>query len=339
MRTTRPKQSQQAAPRAAPPSRRALATAAVLLALPIGFIALRCAGSNDVPFIVQSSAAPWIAAPEPVAGTLHQWGREDILKSVFRRRFELRAVPASALLRVRALRAFRVFVNDVLVPGATSDGSRWRDTLELDLAPRLVNGMNEVAVEVENPIGPGLLSLQLAGVEPPVRSDREWRVAVDGGPPALAVLADDTQQSPSALAVGTPAEALREHWLAVALCFIAGAAASLAAGRFATPGFLQRLPAATLALGLAAWASLFARKLVHLPVTVGFDAQSHLQYVDWIASRRSLPLATDGWSTFHPPLFYALGAVSLPLPRSRGACCRTIPPRARSPSCSPPRFL
>ena len=309
MRNTRPKRSQQEVERgAAPLSRRALAIAAALLALSAVFVVLRCASSNAIPFIVQSGRAPWIAAPEPISGTLRQWGREDFPVSVFRRRFELDPVPAPAWLRVRALRTIRVFVNGVPVPGAVSDGSRWRDTLELDLAPFLVAGANEIKVEVENPIGPSLLSLRFEGLEPPLVSDREWTVSVDGGPAARVELADDTRRSPDALAVGTPGQALRERWVAVALLFVAGVAASLAGRRFGKSAWVKWLPTASLALGLAAWAALFARKLVHLPLAIGFDAQSHLYYVELLASRRGIPLATDGWSTFHPPLFYALSA-------------------------------
>jgi len=309
MPSTGPQPSQPAASRGgAPLSRRVLAAAAALLALPVLFVVLRCASSNDVPFIVQRDAAPWIAAPQPVEGTLRQWGREDVPKTVFRRGFELREPPREARLRLRALRAFRVLVNGAAVPGAASDGSRWRDALELDLAPWLAAGANELAVEVENPIGPALLSLRLGGVEPELRSDRDWRVSVDGGAPALAVLADDTRPSPHALAVETPGEALRERWVSVALLFVAGAAASLAAGRVAPPGLLASLPVLTLALGALAWVWLFVRKLAHLPLSIGFDANSHLQYVNWIASKHSVPLATDGWSSFHPPLFYALAA-------------------------------
>ena len=278
---------------AAPLSRRRLAITLALLALPVVWVVLRCASSNEIPFISQSSRAPWIAAPEPVTGTLRQWGREDFPVSVFRRRFELDRVPAPAWLRMRALRAFRVLVNGEPVPGAASDGSRWRDTSELDLAPWLRPGANELVVEVENPIGPSLLSLRLEGLEPPLVSDREWRVSVDGGPAGFVELADDTRRSPDALAVGTPRQALRERWVAVALLFSAGAAASLAGRRFGTPALLQRLPAASLALGLAAWAALFARKLVRLPLAIGFDVQSHLQYVELLASRARDP-ARDG---------------------------------------------
>jgi hypothetical protein len=112
--------------------------------------------------------------------------------------------------------------------------------------------------------------------------------------------------------VDTPGEALQRHWAWVALLFLAGAAASLALRGRGSPRLLPSLPGASLALALAAWAALFAHKLVRLPVTVGFDARNHLAYVDLLLRRRELPLATEGWSTFHPPLFYALCAALLP---------------------------
>ena len=54
-------------------------------------------------------------------------------------------------------------------------------------------------------------------------------------------------------------------------------------------------------------------------MTVGFDARGHLEYVELLASRREVPLATDGWSTFHPPLFYALCAAAAARRASRSA--------------------
>ena len=118
-------------------------------------------------------------------------------------------MPAEARLRVRALRAFRVLVNGEPVPGARSDGSRWRDTTELDVARWLRPGANQLAVEVENPTGPGLLSLRLDGPGLSIASGPDWQVTLDGGRVALAGLADDTRRSAAALAVETPAEALR----------------------------------------------------------------------------------------------------------------------------------
>ena len=294
------------------PSRGALAGAAAIGVLSLGLVVLRCSCSQEIPFIAASREAPWISALEPVDGTLRQWGREDIPVTVFRRRFELAQVPAEARLRVRALRAFRVLVNGEPVPGARSDGSRWRDTTELELARWLLPGSNELAVEVENATGPGLLSLWLAGPGLSIASGPDWQVTLDGGRVAPVGLADDTRRSDAALAVETPGEALRGRWVAVALLFVAGVAASPALRSYGSPGLLRALPGASLALALTAWAALFARKFALLPVTVGFDARGHLKYLELLASRGEIPLATDGWSTFHPPLFYALCAAVLP---------------------------
>jgi len=300
------------------PSRGTLTGAAAIAVFSLGLVVLRCSCSQEIPFIAPSRAAPWIAALEPVDGTLRQWGREDIPVTVFRRRFELAQVPAEARLRVRALRAFRVLLNGEPVPGARSDGSRWRDTTELDVTRWLLPGENQIAVEVENPIGPGLLSLRLEGPGLVIASGPDWQVTAKNGRVAPAILADDTRRSAAALAVETPAEALRDRWVAVALLFVAGAAASLAFRSHGSPRLLQALPGASLALALAAWAALFVRKLALLPVTVGFDARGHLQYVELLASRHEIPLATEGWSTFHPPLFYALCAAVLPSGSSFG---------------------
>jgi hypothetical protein len=294
------------------PSRSALAGVAAIAVLSLGAVMLRCASSQEIPFLFPSREAPWIAAQEPIDGKLRQWGREDVPVTVFRRRFELAQPPSQARLRVRALRGFRVLINGEVVPGAEGDGSRWRDTTDLDVARWLAPGENQLAVQVENPIGPGLLSLRLDGPGLGVASGPDWQATVDGGRVVPVWLADDTRRSSAALAVGTPAEALRDRWVAVALLFVAGVAASLAFRSYGSARLTAALPGATLALALAAWAVLFARKLVALPLLVGFDARRHLEYVDLLASRWQVPLATDGWSTFHPPLFYALCAAVLP---------------------------
>ena len=54
-------------------------------------------------------------------------------------------------------------------------------------------------------------------------------------------------------------------------------------------------------------------RFAELPLRVGFDAAGHLDYVRWIADGRGLPDATDGWSMYHPPLFYVLAAVPVAL--------------------------
>jgi hypothetical protein len=64
------------------------------------------------------------------------------------------------------------------------------------------------------------------------------------------------------------------------------------------------------------WVSVYATRTSQLPVLMGFDIVGHLEYIDFLREQKRLPLATDGWSTYHPPLAYLLtslvtGAVDL----------------------------
>src|SRR5262249_16923594 len=49
-------------------------------------------------------------------------------------------------------------------------------------------------------------------------------------------------------------------------------------------------------------------KTSRISTAVGFDAPGHLFYVDYIVAQGKLPIADEGWSTYHAPLFYLLSA-------------------------------
>ena len=51
------------------------------------------------------------------------------------------------------------------------------------------------------------------------------------------------------------------------------------------------------------------------PVTNGFDARAHIEYIAWLKKHTSLPLATAGWEFHQPPLYYVVNQ-SLPTLKS-----------------------
>ncbi len=63
-----------------------------------------------------------------------------------------------------------------------------------------------------------------------------------------------------------------------------------------------------LALLLAAGTLLRVWNLLRYPVDMGFDAKGNWDYIAHLSAGWQLPAPGDGWSTAHPPLFYALGA-------------------------------
>jgi hypothetical protein len=91
------------------------------------------------------------------------------------------------------------------------------------------------------------------------------------------------------------------------LLFTAGAVAFLVARRRGPPGLVRGLAVAAPVVATAAWMWLYA-KTARIPLEVGFDARHHLQYLGILLDEGRLPLAAEGWSTYHPPLFYAAAA-------------------------------
>ena len=283
------------------------ALGALVVVLPLGLVVARCSFSPEIPFVQPGPDAPWVMAPRPVSAALEQWGRSEVPVTSFVHRIE-RTGSEPVRLRVRALRGFAVSVNGSEV--ARDDGARWREPRVVDAAPWLRPGANEIRVDVARATGPALLEVRAEGA-PELASGAGWQVRIDGEPIGAAIPADDTRRNPAALSVETPLEAGGRVAVAWALLFALGAGGWLLVRR-GVGGHTAWLPAVALALAAAGWIFVFATKAARIPAAVGFDARHHLYYAGWIREKLALPLATDGWSTYHPPLFYALSALVLP---------------------------
>ena len=45
------------------------------------------------------------------------------------------------------------------------------------------------------------------------------------------------------------------------------------------------------------------------PIQNPYDVEAHLQYIQIVAEEKRVPKSNEGWSTFHPPLYYVVSAV------------------------------
>ncbi len=59
------------------------------------------------------------------------------------------------------------------------------------------------------------------------------------------------------------------------------------------------------------WLLLFWNNARLLPFHAGFDSEEHLKYINYIQEHRALPLPTDGWEMYQPPLYYLIASASL----------------------------
>jgi hypothetical protein len=262
--------------------------------------------------VVPEPAAPWIGFPHPPTGLLFVAPRDAPKVTRFERRVEVPAAGApDAVLRLAALREVALWVNDEPVP-LPPPGRHWRAPREVDVSARLRPGPNRIRAEVVNPTGPGLLSLRVSGLAEPVVSDSSWSASFDGGAWAPARPIAAWPRNPSAFAMPDPAEGLWARRDLALGSFAAALLVSLALRRQAAAAWRRRLLAALPALAALAFAGLLAAAF-RIPIEVGFDARHHVDYVEFLRERRSLPLATDGWSMFHPPAYYVPTALLVEL--------------------------
>ncbi len=293
------------------------AGAIALLLVSTAFFAGRCALDPAIPFVVQRGDAPWIMFPAAPTGLMGLAPRAAPPITTFNKSFQVPAEGASrVVLSLRAMRSFRALLNGTELTGPNADLRHWARFRRLDVTHLLRPGANALRVEVTNPTGPGLLSLRLEGLPRPLASDASWTVSVAGGPTQKAILASDDRVNPSGYALDSPLEALAARRDTVLLLFTIALLLHLgtrsAPGGRLLPPLLRALP--WLACGV--WGALFWLSMLKIPLRVGFDAHHHMAYVDFLREHGALPLASDGWMMFHPPLFYAATAALVELQRA-----------------------
>jgi Flp pilus assembly protein TadD len=272
---------------------------------------------DDIAFLSAERPAQWILYPIVGSSEMHKVVR---LETVFRRTFSLPSRPGEASLRVRALRQAVVRLNGQVVSFSNPSGS-WKQDSRQDVAALLRPGKNEISVTVSNDRGPAALWLVLECPEVALASDLSWEASRMGATWQSAVLATDPIAYPNldpdgiGERVGTSLQKVWAMWLMFAglsglvvlgcwrwLAQSAGDAA-------ATARKWTWIGRGTFLLIAVVWTAMFLHNSPYLLPIAGFDAPSHLDYVNYIRQNGRLPLPDEGFEMYHPPLYYLLAAI------------------------------
>jgi hypothetical protein len=216
---------------------------------------------------------------------------------------------AKSTLTVQALRSFRVFVNGRAIGGVGAEEIPWWNARSFELSAHLHDGTNEVRVEVENDRGPPML---LAWSEElGIATGADWKAIGDDGTARPVIAATDDRRPSISSEYPSAWEGLRSAWLLLVVAFALGTSVSLAEGRVASAvGDRWKLRS-----GHARWLVMGAlvviglHNLTLLSPRFGYDAAHHFDYIRYVALTWRVPLATDGWQAFQPPLFYFVAAL------------------------------
>jgi hypothetical protein len=278
---------------------------AALVAISLGWAVF---GSDDIPFVRRGGGPGWVGAPVTTTSNLIGVNPQAVPTYTFVKRFSVQSIPASAPLEARGLRELELELNGQrLLPD--DDRTGWRDPLELDVAGALREGRNELRAGVRNVRGPALLQLSLQLGERVIETDEDWSVVPPGSNSVRASWADDTGRHPETRLIPQPGQVLQDEAVWVIAVFLACTFVAALGGRLLGPGLRAASPRIVLAAVTLFWLLVFALKSSHLPVMLGFDVPAHLRYIDLILEQHALPLASEGFSNYHPPVFHALTAL------------------------------
>jgi Flp pilus assembly protein TadD len=272
---------------------------------------------SNISFLPTLPRAEWIIYPKAVEGPIHP---HIELGTIFSRSFVLQAVPEQSTLRISGFHHYSISLNSQTLNEPQQRGRSWKDPDLFAPSSFLHPGTNEILVTVANSNGPPALWLLLTAGNFSLKSDESWEASHAGAVWKYAQLAKKPLPVPvgNDLYVGDgPGAAFAKRWPILLVFAVISAAITLLIARMKSaktsdPRFWLK-EWFSIAVFAAFWIGIFANNLPVLPALHGYDAGGHRDYIAYIESKRSLPLAGEGWEMFQPPLYYIICTALLKL--------------------------
>jgi Flp pilus assembly protein TadD len=273
----------------------------------------KCRFDPAINFLPSDSRAEWILFPAPVEAGAH---RIAMIDTNFRRQFQLTSSTKSAHVEIRAARRAELKINGKAIEIPAT--GNWKNINGVDVSGFLQIGSNTIEGRVFNDDAPAVLWVRLRADEFQLRSDSTWEASLAGSAwrPAAIAAASKYPRPGNLLAGGEAILAvLPKIWPAWIAFAIAAILLVFLARRFlcSTSENDWRIVAWPVGLAALAWLALFWNNTRLLPFHSGYDSTDHISYIKYIQERHALPLPSEGYEMFQPPLYYALSAAVLSL--------------------------
>jgi len=291
----------------------------LLAAFGLAFLIYGALFDASIPFLSRAGPAEWIVYPLYPQDTPRRANFVN-LSAKFSRDFEAERLPAEASLYIRAFKRFRVELNGTEVEIAGEHDGNWKSCSKLDISKYLKQGGNTISVEVFCDYGHPALWLYTDGLGDDIKTDTSWQVSVMNSPAVSAGPAQACVVGRLCLLGPEPLKAFSERIISVVLIFIFSSAvfwfffrsSRRPAGSQSGTGRLSGLKLRYLLwFWIIVLVIVFINNITQVPFNVGFDADGHIEYIQYIFENKKVPLADEGWEMYQPPLFYILSAIVL----------------------------
>jgi len=281
---------------------------AALVLVALGAVRLlQLRGDPGVSFLVSEAGARWIQLDTEFRTQGHA-SRSEV--AFFRHRFDTGKTIEEAWLTFRAMKRALVFLDGKLLAQTPDEAGAWKLPHRVRLPYPVAPGAHELVLLVSNPNGPpaGLAHSDELGL----RTGPDWEASRNGKDWSPARPVSRAKPAAISLQFRGPGAALWRVLPWLLPLFAVVFAWTFWSDRGAdTPRRLplpRPTPRSVRWALLASWTALSVNNLIEIPAYVGFDATAHFEYIRFVATHRSLPLASQGLQMFQAPLYYAISA-------------------------------
>jgi hypothetical protein len=302
------------------------AAAIFLIACLLGITGVRwILDDPDVPLLISEKGAGWIRFREP---SELKSRRPQILTTFFRTEFHVGELSGEQVLTIRAMKRTIVWLDGQIIFESDAQIKEWKKAFQVDISAKLNPGKHEIRIAVMNQDGhPALIAYcEALGIA----TGEHWEATQDGKnwKPALSVHA--RQHPIECYRYFHLNQSLKEGSTPLPLKFDRADRAFISKAHVFLPIFML-IFILTLLLSrkerpawlnsfvitsggvrwivLTAWICLAINNMGKMPLYAGMDWSEHLKYIEYVASTWRIPLATEGWQMFQPPLYYFLSAI------------------------------
>jgi tetratricopeptide (TPR) repeat protein len=267
---------------------------------------------SKISFLPALAGADWIIYPKAAEGPIHP--RMECA-TVFTRSFVLEEVSLKSIIKISGFYNYSISLNGQPLNDPHQRGSSWKTPDVYFPCNFLRRGTNEILVTASNTNGPPAIWLSLTSGNFSLGSDETWEASYAGAVWKHAHPAKEPlpMLSGNSLYGGErPGPAFLNRWPILLLFAVFSGLVAFSITRREKAGskskLKERLP---LAIFIALWIGMFVNNLSVLPQAIGYDNSGHCEYIDYVETHWSLPLASEGWEMFQPPLYYVFCALLL----------------------------
>jgi len=263
--------------------------------------------SPDVLLLVDRAGAQWIKYDSDFVLEAKPSSRTECK---FKYIFNTNTKISNATINLQALKSARVFFDGENIFSSKYAFDKWKHVHKIKIPFTVESGPHEIIIIAASESSyPSVIAYSEAL---PIKTGAGWFASNDGKNWRMAVPASQIKQAALSKSFPSSIKSLFAVLPYLALIFVIVFFISLFASwqEDKEMKFFHWKPEPSHIrwLMLFLWALLAVNNMFRLNFQFGTDGWGHIEYIDYIVTRGSLPLAPEGWHMFQAPLNYILSA-------------------------------